>query len=102
MVTELRGQGGNGTRRPAGGMTAVPREPLSAQTNRGKMGHMAFFVGQQVRVKCEETSGVVARKLASFQDMYVIQLDGNHTPAKKLAHESDLELLLRIDERQSA
>jgi len=66
------------------------------------MGHMAFFVGQQVRVKCEETSGVVARKLASFQDMYVIHLDGNHTPAKKLAHESDLELLLRIDERQSA
>jgi hypothetical protein len=34
--------------------------------------------------------------------MYVVELDGNHTPPKKLAHESDLELLLRADERQMA
>lgn len=64
------------------------------------MGRMAFLMGQPVRFKCGQTSGVVAKKLASFQDMYVIDLDGNHTPPKKLAHESDLEL--RADERRTA
>jgi len=63
---------------------------------------MAFAEGQQVRVKGGKASGVVARKLAYLQDMYVVELDGNHTPPKKLAHESDLELLLRVDERQMA
>ena len=63
---------------------------------------MAFTEGQQVRVKGGQGIGRVDRKLASFQDMYVILMDGNHTPPKKLAHESDLELLLRADERQSA
>jgi hypothetical protein len=63
---------------------------------------MAFVEGQQVRVKGGQASGVVARKLAYLQDMYVVHLDGNHTPARKLAHESDLELLLRTDERRSA
>ncbi len=63
---------------------------------------MAFAEGQRVRVKVGETSGIVARKLAFFQDMYVIELDGNRTPPMKLAHESDLELMLRADERQSA
>jgi hypothetical protein len=66
------------------------------------MGRMAFSEGQQVRVKREQAVGVVAKKLAHFQDMYVVQLHGNHLPPKKLAHESDLELVLRLDERQSA
>jgi hypothetical protein len=66
------------------------------------MGRMAFDEGQQVRVKRGQASGVVARKLAYLQDMYVVQLDGNQTPAKKLAHESDLELVMRGDERHSA
>lgn len=66
------------------------------------MGRMAFVEGQQVRVKRGQASGVVARKLASLQDMYVVQLDGDHQPPKKLAHESDLELVLRIEERHSA
>jgi hypothetical protein len=66
----------------------------------GKILAMAFAEGQRVRVG--ESSGIVARKLAFFQDMYVVQLDGNHTPPKKLAHESDLELMLRVEERQSA
>ena len=61
---------------------------------------MAFMVGQQVRVKCGPSNGVVAKKLAFLEDMYVIELDGNHTPPRKLAHESDLEL--RIDERRTA
>ncbi len=63
---------------------------------------MAFAEGQRVRVKAGESSGTVARKLTFFQDMYVVLLDGNHTPPRKLAHESDLELVLRADERQSA
>jgi hypothetical protein len=66
------------------------------------MGRMAFVEGQQVRVKRGQARGVVARKLAYLQDMYVVQLDGNQTPPKKLAHESDLELVVRADERQSA
>ena len=63
---------------------------------------MAFAEGQQVRVKGGQAVGTVARKLAYLQDMYVVHMEGNYTPAKKLAHESDLELLLRIEERQSA
>jgi hypothetical protein len=63
---------------------------------------MAFAEGQQVRVKRGELIGIVARKLAHLQDMYVIQVDGNHKPAKKLAHESDLELLVKVEERRSA
>ena len=63
---------------------------------------MAFKEGQQVRVKRGEASGVVARKLAYLQDMYVVHLDGNQMPSKKLAHESDLELVIRADERMSA
>jgi hypothetical protein len=54
---------------------------------------MAFAEGQQVLVKTGQAVGVVARKLAHFQDMYVVQLNQNSTPRKKLAHESDLELL---------
>ena len=68
--------------------------------NRAKILRMAFAEGQ--RVKVGQTSGIVARKLAFFQDMYVVQLDGNHTPPRKLAHESDMQLMLRSDERQSA
>jgi hypothetical protein len=63
---------------------------------------MAFAEGQQVLMKRGQVTGVVARKLAHLQDMYVVQLEGDHTPAKKLAHESDLELLLRVDQRCSA
>jgi hypothetical protein len=63
---------------------------------------MAFAEGQKVRVKRGQASGVVARKLAYLQDMYVIHLEGNHTPSKKLAHESDLELVIRTDDRMSA
>lgn len=102
VVIELRGQGGNGTRLHAGGMEGVPIWPLFHFGNRCKMGRMAFTEGQQVRVKGGQASGVVARKLAYLQDMYVVQLDGNHLPPKKLAHESDLELVLRGDDRQRA
>ncbi len=63
---------------------------------------MAFAEGQQVLMKSGQVTGVVARKLAYLKDMYVVQLEGNHTPGKKLAHESDLELLLRADQRCSA
>jgi len=80
----------------------VPIEPLFRIGKRGKMGRMAFMEGQQVRVKRGQGIGTVDRKLSSFQDMYVIRMDGNHTPPRKLAHESDLELLLRVDERQSS
>jgi hypothetical protein len=75
---------------------------LFRRKKQGKILRMAFAEGQQVRVKGGQVSGVVARKLAYLQDMYVVHLDGNQTPAKKLAHESDLELLLRVDERRSA
>jgi hypothetical protein len=63
---------------------------------------MAFAEGEQVRVKRGEMIGIVSRKLAHLQDMYVIEVGGNHKPAKKLAHESDLELLMNADERRSA
>ncbi len=63
------------------------------------MSRMAFAEGQQVRVKQGQAVGVVDRKLAYLQDMYVVLLSGNQTPAKKLAHESDLEL---AEERHSA
>ena len=86
----------------SGGMEGVPIEPLLRRQKREKILRMAFAEGQRVRVKVGETSGTVARKLAFFQDMYVVQLDGNHTLPRKLAHESDLELVLRADERQSA
>jgi hypothetical protein len=68
----------------------------------GIIWRMAFTEGQKVRVKGGQASGVVARKLAYLQDMYVVHLDGNQIPAKKLAHESDLELLGRADARMSA
>jgi hypothetical protein len=63
---------------------------------------MAFAEGEQVRVKRGEMIGIVARKLTHLQDMYVIEVGGNHKPAKKLAHESDLELVRKTDERRSA
>ncbi len=62
---------------------------------------MAFTEGQQVRVKRGELIGIVRRKLAHLQDMYVVEVNGNHTPGKKLAHESELEAL-QADERRSA
>ena len=43
-----------------------------------------------------------SEKAGFFQDMYVVQLDGNHIPPRKLAHESDLELMMRAEERHSA
>jgi hypothetical protein len=63
---------------------------------------MAFAEGQQVRVKRGQGIGRIDRKLVHLQDMYVILMEGNPTPAKKLAHESELELLMRGDARQSA
>lgn len=60
---------------------------------------MAFAEGQQVLMKRGQVAGVVARKLAHLQDMYVVQLEGNHMPMKKLAHESELE---RVEQRRSA
>jgi hypothetical protein len=63
---------------------------------------MAFAEGQRVVVKVGQTSGIVARKLAFYQDMYVIDLDGSPKPPRKLAHESDLELALLADDRKSA
>ena len=80
----------------------VPIGPLFRFGKRGKMAGMGFAEGQQVRVKRGQAIGTVARKLAQLQDMYVVQLEGNHTPPKKLAHESDLELLMQGAERQSA
>jgi hypothetical protein len=68
----------------------------------GEDATMAFAEGQQVRVKRGELIGIVARKLAHLQDMYVIEVNGDHKPGKKLAHESDLELLKQTDERRSA
>jgi hypothetical protein len=62
---------------------------------------MAFKEGERVRLKRGELIGIVSRKLAHLQDMYVIEVDG-HKPAKKLAHESELELLTKPDERKSA
>ena len=87
---------------PTRGRDRVPIEPLFQIGKRGKIPCMAFAEGQQVRVKGGQAVGTVARKLAYLQDMYVVHMEGNYTPAKKLAHESDLELLLRIEERQSA
>ncbi len=84
------------------GMAGVPIWPLFAFGKRGKIPCMAFAEGQQVLLKRGQVAGVVARKLPYLQDMYVVQLEGNHTPPKKLAHESDLELLLRVDQRCSA
>jgi hypothetical protein len=62
---------------------------------------MAFQEGEKVRVKRGELIGIVSRKLAHLKDMYVIELDGNRKPAKKLAHESELEPV-KIEERRSA
>ena len=84
------------------GIADVPIELLFGPRKQGKIRRMAFAEGQQVRVKGGQASGVVARKLAYLQDMYVVHMDGNQTPSKKLAHESDLELLMRADERCSA
>ena len=55
---------------------------------------MALAEGQQVRFKQGRHRGTIVRKLAFFDDMYVVLLDGNHTPARKLAHEADLEVLV--------
>lgn len=54
---------------------------------------MAFTEGQSVRLKHGQHVGTVDRKLSFFDHMYVVRLDGNHKPSKKLAHESELELL---------
>lgn len=83
-------------------MRCVPIWPLCRIGNQGKISCMAFAEGQQVLMKRGQVTGVVARKLTHLQDMYVVQLEGNHTPPKKLAHESDLELVLRVDQRQRA
>ncbi|MGA8108331.1 MAG: hypothetical protein WBD46_00075 [Acidobacteriaceae bacterium] len=58
---------------------------------------MAFAEGQQVRVKQGQHTGTIDRKLAYLADMYVVALDGQQTPKKKLAHESELELLAQVD-----
>lgn len=62
---------------------------------------MAFAEGQQVRVKGGHR-GTIARKLAFFDDMYVVLLDGNQTPPRRLAHEADLEPVICAEERLSA
>jgi hypothetical protein len=93
---------GNDPPNPWRATAGVPIEPLFLCAKQGNIWRMAFTEGQQVRVKRGQASGVVARKLAYLQDMYVVHLDGNHTPAKKLAHESDLELVIRADKRMSA
>jgi hypothetical protein len=56
---------------------------------------MAFAEGQQVLVKCGQQTGTIDRKLSYLADMYVVALHGQHTPKKKLAHESDLEPLIQ-------
>ena len=68
---------------------------------------MAFAEGQQVRIKQGQALGTIARKLAFFEDMYVVNMPAGHTPARKLAHESELELLvgehqIRMPERPMA
>lgn len=63
---------------------------------------MAFSEGQSVRLKHGQHVGTVHRKLSYFDHMYVIQLDGNHYPNKRLAHESELELLTRSEDRLTA
>lgn len=84
-------------------MTGIlPVRVIVTATEKGQDSRMAFTEGERVRVKRGELIGIVARKLAHLQDMYVIEVDGNHKPTKKLAHESDLELLMKTDERRSA
>jgi len=63
---------------------------------------MAFAEGQQVRVKQGQSQGTITRKLAFFDDLYVVLLDGTQSPQRKLAHESELELLTDAEERMSA
>ena len=63
---------------------------------------MAFAEGQQVRVRQGHLEGVIKRKLAFFDDMYIVLLDGPQTPAHKLAHESELEIVTCSEERLSA
>lgn len=58
------------------------------------MTHMAFAEGQQVRVKSGQFRGTISRKLAFFDDMYVVMLEGKQIPQRKLAHESELEALM--------
>jgi hypothetical protein len=63
---------------------------------------MAFAEGQQVRVKPGQSQGTITRKLAFFDDLYVVLLDGKQDPQRKLAHESELELLTGAEQRMSA
>jgi len=62
---------------------------------------MTFKEGQLVRVKNQQLTGRVAKKLASIDDVYVIQLDPAPNPEEKLVRGADLELL-RADDQEIA
>lgn len=87
---------------PSGGIGDLHIGVIVRFHERGQDRSMAFIEGQQVRVKRGELIGIVRRKLAHLQDMYVVEVSGNHKPGKKLAHESDLEALQQTHERRSA
>lgn len=52
---------------------------------------MVFAVGQQVRIKDKKILGKIEKKLASLDDVYVVQCDDRLRFGEKLVRGDDLE-----------
>jgi hypothetical protein len=54
---------------------------------------MTFAVGQHVRIKNKQIRGQIQRKLASLDDVYVVQCEESSIADEKLVRGDDLELI---------
>jgi hypothetical protein len=59
---------------------------------------MAFAIGQQVRIKDKQILGKIEKKLASLDDVYVVQCEESSRAGEKLVRGDDLELIPNFDE----
>lgn len=62
---------------------------------------MTFKEGQLVRVRNQQLTGRVAKKLTSIDDVYVVLLDPAPNPEEKLVRGADLELI-RVEDQEIA
>lgn len=63
---------------------------------------MVFATGQRVRIKNKTIIGKVEKKLASFDDVYVIQCEEKTLAMERLVRGDDLELLSEGERQRQA
>lgn len=63
---------------------------------------MTFDVGQHVRIKNKQILGKIQKKLASLDDVYVVQCEENSFAGEKLVRGDDLEVVPDLDDWKRA